>query len=112
MGRKPRQDTPGSWHHVVSRGIATRPLFETRDDIRFFLSRLATEVRKGRIEIHAYSILTTHYHLLLRSPRGELSEALRIAQNAHSRRFNRLHRRDGSLIRGRFFSKPILDDRY
>ncbi len=112
MGRRPRQDRPGSWHHVVNRGIAKRPLFESGADIRFFLSRLAREVRRGRIELHAYSILTTHFHLLVRSPVGELSEALRLAQNAHSRRFNRMHRRDGALVRGRFFSKPVEDDRY
>lgn len=112
MGRRPRQDCPGSWHHVINRGIAKRPLFETAADIRFFLSRLAREVRRGRIEVHAYSILTTHFHLLLRSPIGQLSEAMRQAQNAHSRRFNRLRRRDGALIRGRFFSKPVEDDRY
>jgi REP element-mobilizing transposase RayT len=112
MGRRPRQDRPGSWHHVVNRGIAKRPLFESKSDIRFFLSRLAREVRRGRIEIHAYSILTTHFHMLVRSPVGELSEALRQAQNAHSRRFNRMHRRDGSLVRGRFFSKPVEDDCY
>ncbi|MFT7670435.1 MAG: REP element-mobilizing transposase RayT [Planctomycetota bacterium] len=112
MGRKSRQDSPGSWHHVVNRGIAKRPLFETRADIRFFLSRLAREVRRGRIEIHAYSVLTTHFHLLVRSPLGEMSEALRQAQNAHSRRFNRIHQRDGALIRGRFFSKRVEDDGY
>ena len=70
MARRNRCDTPGSWHHVVNRGIAKRPLFEDRDDIRYFLSRLAHEVRRGRIEVHAYCILTTHYHLLVRSPRG------------------------------------------
>ena len=112
MGRRPRQDRIGSWHHVVNRGIAKRPLFETGADIRFFLSRLAREVRKKRIEVHAYSILTTHFHLLVRSPMGELSEALRQVQNAHSRRFNRMHCRDGALVRGRFFSKPVEDDRY
>jgi hypothetical protein len=112
MARRPRQDTPGSWYHVDNRGIAKRPLFEDRADIRFFLSRLAREVRKGRIELHAYSILITHFHLLLRSPLGEMSEALRQAQNAHSRRFNRNHRRDGALVRGRFFSRPVDDDRY
>ena len=97
---------------MVNRGIAKRPLFESGADIRFFLARLAREVRRGRIELHAFSILTTHFHLLIRSPVGEMSEALRRAQNAHSRRFNRMHRRDGALIRGRFFSKPVQDEWY
>ena len=97
---------------MLNRGISKRPLFETRDDVRFFLSRIAREVRAGRIEVHAFSVLTTHFHFLVRSPAGELSEAFRRAQNAHSRRFNRRRRRDGSLVRGRFRSKPVGDDRY
>ncbi len=92
---------------MVNRGIAKRPLFENRGDIRYFLSRLAREVRSGRIEVHAYCMLTTHFHLLLRSPVGALGEAMRRAQNAYARRFNRLRRRDGSLLRGRFFSRPV-----
>lgn len=112
MARRGREDQPGSWHHVVNRGIAKRPLFETRDDIRFFLSRIAREVRSQRIEVHCFSVMTTHFHFLVRSPVGELSEGLRRAQNAHSRRFNRRRRRDGALVRGRFFSKPVRDDRY
>lgn len=112
MARRPRADAPGSWHHVINRGIARRALFENRADARFFLARLARQVRSGRIEVHAYCLLTTHFHLLLRSPTGELSEAMRRVQNEHSRRFNRSRRRDGSLIRGRFFSRPVLSLEY
>jgi len=107
MARHPRKDNPGSWHHVINRGIARRPMFEDRVDVRYFLSRLAREVRRGRLELHAWCILTTHFHLLVRSPVGELSEALRRAQSEYSRHFNRRHRRDGTLIRGRFLSKPV-----
>ena len=107
MARRPRADEPGTWHHVINRGLAKRPLFERRYDARFFLARLARQVRLGRLEIHAYSLLTTHFHLLVRSPIGELSEAMRQAQNDYVRRFNRRHRRDGALVRGRFFSKPV-----
>jgi REP element-mobilizing transposase RayT len=110
--RRPRLDPPDSWHHVVNRGIAKRVLFERRLDVRYFLSRLARQVRAGRIEVHAYTILHSHYHLLLRSPRGELSEAMRQVQNAYTRRFNRLRKRDGSLTRGRFFSRVVDSDEY
>lgn len=107
MPRRPRADLPGSWHHVVNRGLAKRALFEDRRDARFFLARLVRQVRLGRVEIHAYCLLTTHFHLLVRSPLGQLSEAMRRAQNEHVRRFNRSRRRDGALVRGRFFSRPV-----
>lgn len=112
MARQPRRDGPDTWHHVINRGIAKRPLFETRDDIRFFLARLARQIRLNRIEVHAYCIMTTHFHMLVRSPIGQLSEAMRRVQNEHSRRFNRRKRRDGALIRGRYFSRLIDCLRY
>src|SRR5688572_12930314 len=62
MARAPRMDRPGAWHHVANRGLARRTLFESKADIRFFLSRVARVVRRGELEIHAYSILTTHFH--------------------------------------------------
>jgi len=92
---------------VINRGLAKRALFESTDDARFFLARTVRQIRLGRLEVHAYCLLTTHFHLLVRSPIGELSEAMRRIQNEHSRRFNRKHRRDGTLVRGRFFSKPV-----
>ncbi|MCP4198800.1 MAG: hypothetical protein GY762_16770, partial [Proteobacteria bacterium] len=97
---------------MTNRGIAKRVLFETRSDGRYFLSRLARQVRAGRIEVHAFCLMTTHFHLLVRSPIGKMSEAMRRAQNDYSRYFNRKRRRDGSLIRGRFFSKPVYSDQY
>ncbi|MGK0219975.1 MAG: REP element-mobilizing transposase RayT, partial [Planctomycetota bacterium] len=112
MGQRYRGDEPGMWHHVINRGIAKRPLFEDKIDVRFFLSRLAKEVRRGRIEVHAYCLLTTHFHLLVKSLVGQLSEGMRRVQNDYSRTFNRRHHRDGTLIRGRFMSRPIESDEY
>ncbi len=107
MPRPPRLDNPGTWHHVMNRGIAHRPIFEVRADIRFFLSRIAQAVRRGEIEVHAWSLLTTHFHLLAYSPRGQLDVALRRIQHEHTRRFNRRRGRDGPLYRSRFTSKYV-----
>jgi len=96
----------------MNRGIARRTLFETARDIRFFLSRLAKAVQRGDLEVHAYSILTTHFHLLVRSPRGRLSLVMKVAQNEYVRRFNRERKRDGPLVRGRFTSRPVRTEAY
>ena len=112
MARRPRGDEPGSWHHVVNRAIAKRPYFEARSDKRYFLARLAAEVRAGCLEVHAFCLMTTHFHLLVRSPKGELSSAMRRVQNAYTRHFNRRRGRDGPLIRSRFHSKRVGSSRY
>jgi len=109
MARKPRRDGIDTWHHCMSRGIARRTLFETDEDRRFFLSLLAREVRAGRLEIHAYALMLTHFHLLVRSVNGELSRAMQRILNRYSRWFNRTRKRDGPLYKGRFLSCPIED---
>ena len=112
MARRSRQDEPGRRHHVMNRAIARRTLFEDGADVRTFLSRFAREVRAGRLEMQAWSVMGTHFHLLVRSPRGELSQAMRRAQSEYVCHFNRRHRRDGTLIRGRFLSKPVTTERH
>lgn len=96
----------------MNRGIAKRTLFENELDIRTFLARLALAVRAGALEVHAYCVLTTHFHLLLRSPDERLSEALQLVQNSYSRWFNRSRRRDGPLYRARFRSKRVDSEEY
>jgi len=105
-------DAPGLLHHVMNRGIARRTIFETRNDVRYFLTLLVCEVHAGRIEVLAYSILTTHFHLLIRSRTGEIDRVMQRVLNLYVRYFNRTRHRDGPLFRGRFVSKPIRSIRY
>jgi len=107
-----RKDGPGIWHHVTNRGIAQRSIFETHEDVRFFLSHVARAVRNGRIEIHAFSLLTNHFHMLLLSLKGELSQAMHQIESNYSRWFNHRYQRDGPLFRTRFKSKPVVFDDY
>ena len=77
------------------------------------MALMACAVRRGEIEIHAFCLLGTHFHILCRVPEGgDLSRAMMQIQNAYTRWFNRRNRRDGPLFRGRFRSKPVDSDRY
>jgi len=107
MPRLPRYDAPGDWHHVMNRGVARRTVFENDRDVRYFLSRVARAARAGWIAVHAYCVLTTHFHLLVESRERGLSYAMRRIQNEYVRWFNRGRKRDGALFRGRFRSRPV-----
>jgi REP element-mobilizing transposase RayT len=107
MSQRWRADHPGAWHHVMNRGLARRAVFEDRECVRYFLSCLARTVRAGLIEVHAYCLMTNHFHLLVRSPTGQLADAMRLVQNRYVRWFNRRSLRDGPLFRGRFRSRPV-----
>jgi REP element-mobilizing transposase RayT len=112
MPRGLRIDWPGAHHHVYNRGIARRPVHETALDMRAFEDRLAEVVDDGLLLVHAYSLLTTHHHVLVESPVGELSEAMRRIGNGYVRRFNRERGRDGALMRGRFGSRLVNSATY
>jgi REP element-mobilizing transposase RayT len=91
----------------MNRAVGRRPLFETREDLRCFLALLACVVRRGDLEVHAYSILATHFHLLLRSPRGRLSASMAWVEGRYVRAFNAKRDRPGPLVRNRFRSKRV-----
>ena len=112
MGQRQRFDAPGRLHHLMNRGIARRTVFEDRMDARYFLALLAREVRAGRLRVYAFSILTTHFHLLAASPTGDIASVMRSVINLYVRSFNRRRRRDGSLFRGRFRSRPVRSESY
>lgn len=112
MARHPRSDSPGAWFHIMNRGVARRTLFEYGKDIRVFRNHLRAATERGEIEVHSYCFMTTHYHLLVRSPAAELGSAMQRIQTEYSRWFNRSRRRDGPLVRGRYFAKRVGNETY
>ena len=92
-----RTESPGAWHHVMNHGVARRMVIEGRRDAGEFLVGVRRVVEEGLLEVHAYCLMGTHFHMLVRSPRGELSRAMMLVQNLYARWFNRGRRRDGPL---------------
>lgn len=110
MARKPRIDFPGAWHHVMHRGARQAPIFRENGDCTLFLGTLESAVRRFGIEVHAYSLMPNHYHLLIRSVRGNLSRAMRHLNAVYTQATNRICRWDGPVFRGRFHSQPLTSE--
>jgi REP element-mobilizing transposase RayT len=111
MPRGPRCDRPGQLFHVMNRGIAKRTMFERAADFRYFMSRLGRSVHRAELDMLAFALMSTHFHLIVRS-HGHLSEAMRRVQGPYTGHFNRTRGRFGGLQCGRFLSKPIRSDLY
>ena len=112
MARRPRSDHPGAWFHLMNRAIARRTLLEYREDMTVFLEHVEAACSRGDLEVHAFSLLTTHYHMLVRSPVGRVGHAMQRIQTEYSRWFNRGRRRDGPLVRGRYAASPVDTHEY
>jgi REP element-mobilizing transposase RayT len=112
MARSIRSDRPGAWHHVMHRGARREPIFRREDHCLLFLGSLDEAVEHHGLEVHAYSLMPNHYHLLVRTPHGNLSRCMRHVNATYTQRVNLRHGWDGPLFRGRFRSQLLEDDRY
>jgi len=106
MSRPLRIEFPGAVYHVMNRGRNRQKIFQYDLDYQMFLNLLGETHRMWGIRIWAYSLLPNHYHLLLETPRGNLSRSLRHLDGIYTQRYNRVHSTEGSLFRGRY--KAIL----
>ena len=74
MPRSPREDYEDAWHHIMNRGVASQSIFLDDADRTDFLDLLVQATLRHALEIHGYCLMGNHYHLLLRSREGRLSE--------------------------------------
>ena len=75
---------------------------------RLFLELLREIQAMFSVETHAYCLMDNHYHLLVRTPKANLSRAMRHLNGLYTQRYNRIEKTDGPLYRGRY--KAILID--
>ncbi len=108
MARPLRIEYPGAFYHVMNRGQFRRNIFLEDKGRQSFVDLLADIARLWKVKVHAYCLMGSHYHLLLSTPTGGLSRAMRHLDGIYTQKFNRVHHRDGPLFRGRY--KAILID--
>ncbi|MCH8056115.1 MAG: transposase, partial [Deltaproteobacteria bacterium] len=109
MARPLRIEYPGATYHVTSRGNERKAIFRGDLDRRKFLELLSSSVEQFILQLHAYVFMDNHYHLLVETPEGGLSRAVRYLNGVYTQYFNRRHRRVGHLFQGRY--KAILIDK-
>ena len=110
MPRPPRVDFPGAWHHIMNRGADHRDIFQHDADCEVFLDALATAAGRACLEVHAYCLMTNHFHLLIRSQEGRLSSGMQLLLGRFTRLVNLRMKRDGPLFRGRYASVTVGAD--
>ena len=106
MSRPLRIQYPGAYYHVMNRGRGRQKIYRSITDYQRFLNLLDETCKMWGLRVHAYCLMPNHYHLLIETPRGNLSRCLRHLDGIYTQRYNRVHHTDGSLFRGRY--KAIL----
>lgn len=108
MVRPLRIEFEDAFYHVMNRGRERQRIFHTPDYYEAFLASLDEAYMRFGMEIHAYCLMGNHYHLLMKTPQGNLSRIMQHIDGLYTQRHNRLKDTDGSLFRGRY--KAIVID--
>lgn len=106
MARPLRLEFPGALYHVTSRGDGREDIYRAPGDRRLFLDVLGGVWRRYHWTIHAYCLMSNHYHLVVETPQPNLAKGMRELNGVYTQRFNRLYQRVGHVFQGRY--KAIL----
>ncbi len=110
MARKPRLEFAGAKYHVISRGNYRKDVFEG-GAAESFEKTLFEACGKCGWRLHAYVIMSNHYHLALETPEANLVEGMRWMQGTFANRFNAYCGERGHVFQSRYKSLVIEEGR-
>ena len=104
MARKLRLEYPGAIYHVINRGnrrVGPFGAARTRDAFEDCL--FAACVRSQWV-LHAYVVMSNHFHLAVETPTGNLATGMQWLQATFTNRYNRVRGQagHGSIFQGRY----------
>ena len=113
MARLPRLTLPGYPHHVIQRGNNRQAIFAKTADYQRLLDLLDDNARQFEVAIHAYVLMSNHFHLLVTPQSSDgLPQMMQAVGRRYVRYFNDSQQRSGTLWEGRYRSTLIQTDRY
>ncbi len=92
----------------MSRGDRREAIFPTDVDRQDFLKTLAEACQKTGFQVHAYCLMSNHFHLVIETPNANLVEGMRWLLSSYTLRLNHRHKLSGHVFSGRY--KALLVD--
>lgn len=93
--------------HVMARGDGGKRIFESKDDALDFLTLLGRTCVRFGWRVHAWVLMSNHYHLLLETPEPNLVSGMKWLMGAYSQGWNRRRKRRGHVFQGRYKAVPV-----
>ena len=108
MARKIRIEYAGAIYHLMNRGDRREPIFKGDDDRKLFVETLGEVCAKTGWLVHAYVLMSNHFHLVVETPQPNLVAGMKWFLGTYTGRFNRKHKCVGHLFSGRY--KALMVD--
>lgn len=112
MARGPRVQYRGAVYHVMSRGNRKAAIFDDDEDRRRFLDVFGDAAERYALSCQSYCLMGNHYHLVVETPRGNLSDGMHFVNGVYTQSSNWRHNRTGHVFEGRFVSLLVDNDCY
>ena len=112
MARPLRIEYPNAYYHVSNRAEAAHKLFPADQYFQVFLSGVFEAAARLNVEVHCWSLLKDEYHLLVKTPEGNLSRFMRQVDGLYTQNYQRLKKSKGSVFRSRYKSVLFQPERY
>jgi putative transposase len=107
MARKLRVQYPGAIYHVINRGDRREDIFGDDGDRVRFLETLTAACQKTGWQIHAYCLMSNHFHFVVETPQANLVSGMKWLLATYTMRYNRRHKEFGHLFSGRYKALPV-----
>ncbi|HVM48034.1 MAG TPA: transposase [Candidatus Acidoferrum sp.] len=107
MPRMLRIQYPGAMYHPLSRGDRREPIFLDGVDRQDFLKTLAEACQKTGWQVHAYCLMTNHYHLVVETPEANFVAGMAWLHSTYTIRLNHRHQRVGHVLSGRYQAQVV-----
>jgi putative transposase len=102
MPRSARIEYPGALYHVINRGNYRQDLFAVHRTAEAFERALFEAAERFGWKLHAYIVMSNHFHMALETPRGNLCVGMQWLQSVFANRFNRFSGGIGHVFQGRY----------
>ncbi len=102
MPRAVRLEFPGAIYHVLNRGNYRKDLFTDPGSAHAFEQALFEVARRNGWKLHAYAILSNHFHLAVETPNANLVAGMQWLEGTFAARFNRFNKESGHVFQGRY----------
>jgi len=112
MARPLRVEYEHAFYHVISRGHRRENIFRNDGDRKKFLNKLSLAAERLQLKIHAYVLMSNHYHLLIETPKANISQAMHDINAGYSNWYRSKYRLIGSIFQGRYKAIVVEKDEY
>jgi REP element-mobilizing transposase RayT len=102
MARRRRLISNQGAYHVYNRAELGQPIFDTDAGKQVFLETILATARRFAWQFHAFAIMTNHFHLVVTTPRGNLSEGMHTLQSAFANKHKVFRGSVGHVFQSRF----------